>query len=208
MIQAEFPDANPRQKDMFRIMKTATARAGTLVKQMLTFTKGSTAGYSFISCDALVREVETLIATVLPPMVSIETYLPDGLWSINGDENQLHQVLMNLCVNARDAMPDGGFLKLSAENVRICETETVERAVKDYVIIQVSDTGSGISNNIIESIFEPFFTTKASEKGTGLGLSTSKDIVESHGGFIDVLSNVTHVSRTGTQFRVYLPAVA
>lgn len=193
---------------MFQIMKTSTARAGTLVKQMLTFTKGSTEGYSFVPCEALVREVETLMATVLPPRISIETYLPDGLWSINGDENQLHQVLMNLCVNARDAMPDGGFLKLSAENVRVCATEAVEKAVQDYVIIQVSDTGSGISNGIMDSIFEPFFTTKVKEKGTGLGLSTAKDIVESHGGFIDALSNATHVSRTGTQFRIYLPAVS
>ncbi len=208
VLKNEFPDTNVRQKKMFEILETTTARAGKLVKQMLTFTKGNAAGYSFVACDALIREIQTLIATILPPKVPIETYLPDGLWPINGDENQLHQVLMNLCVNARDAMPDGGFLRLSAENIRVCETEAVEKAVKDYIMIQVSDTGSGISNSVIDSIFDPFFTTKESESGTGLGLSMAKDIIERHGGFIDVLSVATHISRTGTQFRIYLPAAA
>lgn len=117
-------------------------------------------------------------------------------------------------------MPYGGFLRLSAENVyenvyvrdrpdnsEIHESETNQVTPRNYVAIQVTDTGTGIPDHILSSIFDPFFTTKA-DKGTGLGLSTSRDIVQSHGGFIDISTDAVHVSRTGTQFRVYLPAAA
>ncbi|MGB3765489.1 MAG: ATP-binding protein [Phormidesmis sp.] len=209
VLRKEFPEANERQREMFGLMTGAADRASKMVRQMLAFTKGNDEDcYAAVACDRLINEVIALIGTTLPPVISIETYLPPGLWPINGDENQLYQVLMNLCINACDAMPNGGFLRISAENMQGYESEVVEESVRNYVVIQVSDTGSGIASNILDSIFEPFFTTKENGKGTGLGLSTSKEIVESHGGFIDTLTEASHVSRTGTQFRVYLPAIS
>ena len=130
----------------------------------------------------------------------------DKLLTISGDVTQLHQVIMNLCVNARDAMPDGGILNISAENFFIDESYTrmhIEAKIGSYVIIAVSDTGIGIPHEILDRIFEPFFTTREFGKGTGLGLSTSLAIVKSHGGFINVYSEVGK----GTKFSIYLPAI-
>ncbi|HEY9660986.1 MAG TPA: ATP-binding protein, partial [Allocoleopsis sp.] len=129
------------------------------------------------------------------------------LWAVSGDSTQLHQVLMNLCVNARDAMPGGGQLKLSAENLEIdaafVQTHPEARAGA-YILLTVADTGTGIPGADLDRIFEPFFTTKDFGKGTGLGLSTVVGIVKSHGGFITVSSELNQ----GTQFNVFLPAIA
>src|SRR5205823_902789 len=124
---------------------------------------------------------------------------------IVGDATQIHQIILNLCVNARDAMPDGGAIIISARNVTLSETEAkrfVGAHPGNYVLLRVSDTGSGIPPEIIDKIFEPFFTTKEIGKGTGLGLSTVITIIKSHGGFLDLESKVG----TGTSFNVYLPA--
>jgi CheY-like chemotaxis protein len=128
------------------------------------------------------------------------------MWNIMGDNTQIHQVLLNLCVNARDAMPDGGRLSLTAENMPLDSTAPTlhpEAHEGPYVLIQVSDTGQGIPPAIMEKIFDPFFTTKPAGKGTGLGLSTVMAIVKSHGGFTLVNSKVG----VGSDFRVYIPAV-
>jgi CheY-like chemotaxis protein len=127
------------------------------------------------------------------------------LWTIIGDSTQVHQVLLNLCINARDAMPDGGTLTISAENLMIGEYDTAmhpDAKVGPYVAIGVSDSGTGISANIIDKIFDPFFTTKEVGKGTGLGLSTVIGIAKSHGGFVKVYSE----HGKGSTFKVYLPA--
>jgi CheY-like chemotaxis protein len=132
--------------------------------------------------------------------------VPKNLWTVYGDSTQLHQVLMNLCVNARDAMPDGGTLTISAENLLIDQNYArmnLEAKVGPYTVITIADTGVGIPPEILERIFEPFFTTKEAGKGTGLGLSTVIGIVKSHGGFINVYSEIER----GTSFKVYLPAV-
>jgi CheY-like chemotaxis protein len=129
-----------------------------------------------------------------------------GLWQVCGNATQLHQVLLNLCVNARDAMPSGGILKISTGNITLDENYTQMRPdVKPgrFVIITVSDTGTGIPPEVIERVFEPFFTTKEVGKGTGLGLATAIGIVKGHGGFIEVSSKVGE----GAAFGVYLPAV-
>jgi CheY-like chemotaxis protein len=127
------------------------------------------------------------------------------VWSVLGDPTQLHQVLLNLCVNARDAMPEGGDLTIEAENAEIDDVYTAlnpDAKQGDYVVIRVSDTGSGIAPDTRDRIFEPFFSTKEVGRGTGLGLSTSLAIVRSHGGFISLYSE----PGVGTTFRVYLPA--
>src|SRR5438132_3755215 len=122
-----------------------------------------------------------------------------------GNATQLHQVLLNLCVNARDAMPSGGSLNIEAKNISLDNKVTrlqPEPVSGPYVLLAVSDTGQGISPELLDKIFEPFFTTKAPGKGTGLGLSTVLGIVKSHGGFLDVASEVGK----GTVFHVFLPA--
>jgi two-component system, cell cycle sensor histidine kinase and response regulator CckA len=127
------------------------------------------------------------------------------LWTVSGNTTQLHQVLMNLCVNARDAMPDGGTIIISAENFFIDENYAkmnIEASVGNYVLITVSDRGIGIPPGIIDRIFEPFFTTKELGKGTGLGLSTVLGIIKSHGGFVNVYSE----PGKGSKFQVYIPA--
>jgi hypothetical protein len=123
-----------------------------------------------------------------------------------GDATQLHQVLLNLCVNARDAMPDGGNLRLQADNLLVEDTASLSADAKagPYVLVQVKDTGSGIPPGIMEKIFEPFFTTKELGKGTGLGLSTVVGIVKSHGGAVNVYSE----PGKGALFKIYLPAGA
>jgi CheY-like chemotaxis protein len=141
-----------------------------------------------------------------PRSIEIRTDTQKDIWIISGDATQLHQVIMNLCVNARDAMPEGGILSISAENLLIDENYArmnIDAKVGQYVVITVSDTGTGIPPEILDRIFDPFFTTKQPGKGTGLGLSTSLAIVKSHGGFINVYSEVGK----GTVFKVYLPVV-
>jgi CheY-like chemotaxis protein len=128
-----------------------------------------------------------------------------GTWPVSGFATQLHQVLMNLCVNARDAMPQGGTLKLTAKNVQLTQAEAAQHpdaSAGDYICISVEDSGSGITPEQLAKLFQPFFTTKGPGKGTGLGLSTSRNIVRTHGGFMTVESEPGR----GTTFEFYLPA--
>ena len=206
-----FPEAPIEQQKLLKVVKTSAVRAQALCRQALSFIHGNTDPYDAIRSDRLVLDVQTLIRCTLPASISVKTNLPPNLWTIQGNENQLHQVLVNLCLNARDAMPKGGCLELSAENIQIDQAKAaiaLEPALSNYVAIRVSDTGVGIPNNILHRIFEPFFTTKAKEKGTGLGLSTAMDIAKSHGGFIDVFTDSVTPYKRGTQFWVYLPAIA
>jgi CheY-like chemotaxis protein len=140
-----------------------------------------------------------------PREIKISMVAPPNLWTVSGDATQLHQVLMNLCVNARDAMPEGGELTVGAANVTLGEAEVRRHPSAhpgNYTVLSVSDTGQGIPPEIIARIFDPFFTTKGVGKGTGLGLSTVHGIAKAHGGFVTVESEVDK----GTTFRVYLPA--
>jgi len=153
----------------------------------------------------IISEIEKIVKETFPRNIEIRTDIPHGLFTISGDATQLHQVMMNLCVNARDAMPNGGILSISAENSFIDENYAwmnTEAKAGSYVYFSVSDTGIGIPSKILDRIFEPFFTTKEFGKGTGLGLSTALAIVKSHGGFMNVYSEVGK----GTKFSVYLPA--
>ncbi len=152
------------------------------------------------------RDVQRLVSERFMSSVTLQSKLPADLWLLHGDATQLQQVLLNLCLNARDAMPNGGTLTISARNATLRQAELLDHdsSPGDFVVIEVRDTGTGISPNHVEQIFDPFFTTKGVGEGSGLGLSTSHAIVRSHGGFIQVETALG----VGTVFRVYLRATS
>jgi two-component system cell cycle sensor histidine kinase/response regulator CckA len=184
-------------------LESSAKRGADMVKQVLTFARGAEGERGVLQPKHLIREMENIVKETFPKSIQIETNTPKDLWTISGDATQLHQVLLNLSVNARDAMPDGGTLSLSAANVYIDEHYAqVGAQPGPHVVITVSDTGSGIPPEIIDRIFDPFFTTKGLGVGTGLGLSTVHSIIKSHGGFLNLKSELGK----GTEFKVYLPA--
>ncbi|MBD2093809.1 response regulator [Trichocoleus sp. FACHB-591] len=199
---------DPQSRTLLSILESNTRRSADLVKQVLSFARGLEGEHTLLQIKHLLVEIEQMVKQTFPRSITIATeLLPSDLWVILGDATQLHQVLMNLCVNARDAMPEGGTLSLAAENLWIDENYArmyLDAKVGPYVVLTVADTGMGISPSNLDKIFEPFFTTKEIGKGTGLGLSTVIGIVKGHGGFVTVHSQVGR----GTAFKVYLPAKA
>lgn len=208
LLPVKLANVDEQTKEVFKIIETNAQRGSALVKQILTFSRGMEGERGSVQVRHLITEIKQIIEGTFPKTIQLETSVPKNLWTVNADVNQLHQVLMNLVVNARDAMPQGGKLKIIAENFTINENFArlyLDAQVGDYILITVADTGVGIPAEIIERIFEPFFTTKEVDRGTGLGLSTVIGIVKSHGGFVDVVSNTKSETR-GTQFKVFLPA--
>ncbi|NMG19425.1 response regulator [Brasilonema bromeliae] len=207
LLQLKLPNIDERSQQMFTTIETNTKRGAALVKQVLQFARGVEGKKrTIVQVNHLFSEIEQIVQETFPKSIEFSTNIKSDLWAIVGDATHLHQVLMNLVVNARDAMPDGGTLKISAENVFIDEhyaRMNLEASVGSYIMISVADTGIGMSPKIVDRIFEPFFTTKEFGKGTGLGLSTVRGIITSHGGFVNVSSNVGR----GTEFKVFLPAV-
>jgi PAS domain S-box-containing protein len=186
-------------------IEMSAARGAQIVKQVLAFGRGLDGERHPLQVDVLITEMEQMIRSTFPKEVVLECLKGPRLRLVLGDATQIHQVLLNLCVNARDAMPDGGTLRLSATNLDIDASYASmlsDIAPGPHVLLEVSDTGSGIPPEILERIFDPFFTTKEIGKGTGLGLSTVHGIVKSHGGLLKV---VTALGK-GTTFQVYLPA--
>jgi CheY-like chemotaxis protein len=180
-------------------------RGAGIIKQLLTFSRGLEGERVPVQLKSLMLDMLNIIRETFPKNIIAAKETPVDAWLVRGDATQFHQILMNLCVNARDAMPDGGKLTLELENVEV--NEAVARMNPDaspgrYVALSVTDTGTGIPPENLDKIFDPFFTTKEVGKGTGLGLSTVIGIVKSHGGFIQVNSRLGQ----GTQFKVYLPA--
>ncbi|MGB8217232.1 MAG: PAS domain S-box protein [Candidatus Methanoperedens sp.] len=195
-----------QSQKLLTILENNTQRGADLIKQVLSFARGVEGERSPLAAKHIITEIEKIARETFPRNIEIRTDVPKNLFTISGDATQLHQVIMNLCVNARDAMPDGGILDITASNFFVDENYIqmhTEAKVGPYVIIAVSDNGTGIPPEIVDRIFEPFFTTKDFGKGTGLGLSTAHAIVKSHGGFINVYSE----AGKGTTFRVYLPAI-
>jgi two-component system cell cycle sensor histidine kinase/response regulator CckA len=193
-----------QSQKLLAILEKNSERGANLIKQVMLFARGVEGERKPLQVTNIISEIEKVIRETFPKSIDIRTDIQKDLSAISGDSTQLNQVLMNLCVNARDAMPDGGILIISAEDFLIDENYTrmnSDAKVGSYIIITVSDTGTGIPPEIMDRIFEPFFTTKEQGKGTGLGLSTSLGIVKSHGGFINVYSKVGQ----GTKFSVYLP---
>lgn len=204
LLKLKFSDADSRE--LLDIIGTSALRGADMVRQVLSFARGVEGRRMEVQLRHLVRDLERIITETLPKNIAIAIMLDSDLWSLNGEPTQLHQVLMNLCVNARDAMPEGGRLTISASNHELDAQYVAmnpEASIGRYVLLQVEDTGTGIPPHLIEKIFDPFFTTKPVGKGTGLGLSTSGAIVKSHGGFIRVYSE----PGKGTKFKVYLPAL-
>ncbi len=194
-----------RSKRLLPILISNAKRGANLVKQVLSFTRGIEGDRTLLQLKHLIREIQQVIKETFPKYIEVSTQMPQNLWTVIGDATQLHQVIMNLCVNARDAMPNGGILFISAENFLVDENYArmhLDARIGPYVVITVGDTGVGISQEIQDRIFEPFFTTKEFGKGTGLGLSTVLGIIKSHGGFVTVYSEVGR----GSQFKVFLPA--
>ncbi|WP_397327139.1 ATP-binding protein [Nostoc punctiforme] len=188
------------------LVESNARRGATLVKQVLSFTRGFQGERRIIQVEYLISEIIQITQQTFPKSIEFSTSIAEDIWAVTGDTTQLHQVLMNLIVNARDALPDGGIIAISATNQFLDETYTkmnLDAKVGNYIVITITDNGIGIPPEILDKIFEPFFTTKALNTGTGLGLSTALGIVKSHGGFIKVSSRVGK----GSKFRVFLPAV-
>ncbi len=180
-------------------------RGAAMVKQVLSFARGVEGERVSVNLKHIVKDLVKVLNETLPKSIAVKYEIAPELFLISADPTQIHQVLMNLSINARDAMPNGGTLSITAKNVVLDETAArmfIEAKSGGYVLINVKDTGSGMLPEIRERIFDPFFTTKEIGKGTGLGLSTALTIIKSHGGFITVSSE----AGKGTQFSIYLSA--
>jgi PAS domain S-box-containing protein len=191
--------------NMLGILTSSAQRGAGMVKQVLTFSRGVDKGCGLVQVKHLISELEKMMRDTFPPGIRIETILARDLWLVRGDATQLYQVLINLCVNARDAMPDGGTLRIEASNSEINQASTCmngEIKPGPYIAVRVTDTGTGMTSEVQNKIFEPFFTTKEPGKGTGLGLSTVLSLVKTHGGCLKLDSKVG----TGTRFDILLPA--
>ncbi|MGB3639229.1 MAG: PAS domain S-box protein [Rivularia sp. (in: cyanobacteria)] len=212
LLPLTIPQADEQTGHLFDVLENSAKRGATLVKQVLSFARGvqgdidSVAERTPLQVKHIISEIKDFARNTFPKSIEIQVALPDDLRLISADATQIHQVLMNLCVNARDAMTNGGTLSIKAENIDIDQNYVkmnLDATVGNYILVTVADTGTGIPPETLERIFEPFFTTKEQGKGTGLGLSTTIGIIKSHGGFINVYSEVGE----GTKFLVYLPAV-
>ena len=204
MLQLKTTDEG--SKKWLDVLRTNAERGGNMVRQVLSFARGVEGERVALQPKHLIKEIVKILRETLPKSIEINFQIPNDLWIISADATQMHQVLMNLCVNARDAMPEGGSISIKAANTFVDENYArmhLEAKPGRFVMITVSDTGPGMSPEIQSRIFEPFFTTKEMTKGTGLGLSTALTIVKSHGGFINVYSEL----HKGSQFTLYLPAI-
>ncbi len=197
---------DPERREDLEVIESCAQRGASLVKQLLSFARGMEGQRIDVDPRKVAHEIERIVRDTFPKNITFRLEAAPDVWGLTGDPTQLNQVLMNLAVNARDAMPRGGTLRVALENVTLDEVyaEMNPRAKPGrYVRLRVEDTGIGIPPAVIERIFEPFFTTKEPGKGTGLGLSTTHAIVHSHGGFI----NVSSEPGRGTQFAIHLPAL-
>jgi PAS domain S-box-containing protein len=188
------------------VMESNTQRGAGMVRQVLLFARGQDGITGPVRMDSLLHELEGVLRQSFPPEIQLSVLTPADLWAVRGNSTQLHQILLNLCINARDAMPSGGQLTLAADNADLDATEAQELpGLKSgrHVMLLVSDTGTGIPPEIQARLFEPFFTTKPLGIGTGLGLATVASLVKAHGGAVRVRSQVGE----GTSFEVYLPAL-
>ncbi|MGL5793699.1 MAG: hybrid sensor histidine kinase/response regulator, partial [Waterburya sp.] len=208
LLPVKLPNLDEQNRRILEIITDNAKRGAKLVKQILLFSKGEPEKRVVLQLKYLLKDIERIIKETFPKSIKIssEQATQSELWTVSADPTQIYQVFMNLCVNARDAMPDGGILTIAAENQFFDHnyvSKNLEAKVGKYVVITILDKGCGIPKAIQERIFEPFFTTKESGKGTGLGLSTVIGIVKNHDGFVNVKSEIGK----GSQFQVCLPAI-
>ncbi|MFA6545008.1 MAG: PAS domain S-box protein, partial [Limisphaerales bacterium] len=205
LLKQVIKDPNPGVGRIIDTIHSSAERGAGMVKQILTFARGSAGERGVVQPKHLIQEMIGLTRHSFPKTIQIRADVPSNIWTLLGNPTQLHQILLNLCVNARDAMPAGGTLTLAAGNVRLKATDTglsPDAKPGPYMMLAVTDTGTGMTPEVRARLFEAFFTTKEPGKGTGLGLSTVRNIAKEHGGFLTVDSE----AGKGTTFKVYLPA--
>nr|WP_242039821.1 PAS domain-containing protein [Anabaena sphaerica] len=206
LLKGRFAKDPARHPHLLTIIENNAVRGAALVKQVLSFARGLKGERTIVQIKHLIAEIIQIAKHTFSKSIEFNTQISEDLWTVSGDTTQLHQVLMNLVINARDAMPAGGLLTISAENMFIDEAYSrlnFESKVGHYIVITVKDTGMGMSPEILDRIFDPFFTTKEIGTGTGLGLSTVLGIIKSHNGFVTVSSQVNK----GSTFKIFLPSV-
>ena len=203
LIQKENPSPESISRSADAIQK-ATARGAALVKQLLTFARKEESAYEHVQLNDIANEVARLLNETLSKTITVSSDLDPDIPYLDADATQLHQVLLNLCVNSRDAMPNGGTLEIITQSVgsEIMSAKFQHARRGEYILLRVTDTGIGMDDATRRRIFDPFFTTKEIGKGTGLGLALVHSIVSNHGGFIEVESQPDR----GTTFDIYLPA--
>lgn len=199
-------EENEEKLESLSLIEACAERGAKMIKQVLSFARGVEGQRLPVSVNELILDAVKIIKDTFPKNIQVNPILPPNTWLVSGDATQLQQVLLNLCVNSRDAMPDGGRLTLEVSNIQLDGQYAAfhpEATPGPYVRVQIEDNGSGMSPEVAEKIFDPFFTTKELGKGTGLGLSTSLAIVKSHSGFLRCYSE----PGSGTRFEIYLPAL-
>ena len=201
----KFDESDPERLDTLQLVESSAKRGADTVRQLLSFARGVPGRRIDVHVPLLIKDVVKITRDTYPKNFEIVSVVPDDLWAVQADATQLHQVLLNLCVNARDAMPSGGKITILAENTMVDEdyvATNVEAKVGPHLEISVEDQGTGMEKQVLDQIFDPFFTTKELGKGTGLGLSTTLATVKSHGGFLRVFSE----QGVGSKFTIYIPA--
>lgn len=186
-------------------IENSARRGADMVRQVLSFSRGVEGQRVEVQAGHLLKGVEKIAGETFEKNIRVSTQIPADLWVVQGDPTQIHQMLLNLCVNARDAMPGGGAINIKASNHQLdaqCASMISGAKPGPFLLIEIEDTGSGMPPEVVDRIFEPFFTTKEQGKGTGLGLSSALAIIKSHQGFIRVSSELDK----GSKFQVYLPA--
>jgi len=199
-------EKDPERRQILGLIEKSARRGAEMIRQVLSFSRGAEGRRSRVDVRELIQDLAAIARETFPKNIQVELRVGDGLWDVEGDATQIHQVLLNLCVNSRDAMPGGGVISIKAENFEVdahYAAMNLGARVGPHVKIEVSDTGCGIPPEIIDKIFDPFFTTKEQGKGTGLGLSTCVAIIKGHRGFLRARSEPGR----GSNFGVYFPAL-
>lgn len=190
---------------LLNMVEQSAERGASLVKQLLSFARGASDTRQLLQARHMLKELIEMIEVTFPKFITIRSELPADLWTIRANPTEIHQLFLNLCVNARDAMSQSGELTIIAKNQTLdsdAAAELPDARVGDFLVIEIRDTGTGISPEVLKRLWEPFYTTKAEGSGTGLGLPTVRGIVHHHGGFIALNSRLNY----GTSFTIYLPA--
>jgi two-component system cell cycle sensor histidine kinase/response regulator CckA len=202
IIRSSFTNAAAVRENL-AIIEETVARAAGVVQQLMLMGRKGDKKFQAVALNSIIQKISGLIKETFPRTVAVRLNLDHSVGAIHSNENQLHQVLLNLCLNARDAMPEGGEISITTDRMpgQSLRVSIPSARAERYAVIKVADTGRGMDYETCQRIFEPFFTTKAVGEGTGLGLAVVYGIVQNHGGFIDVASQLGQ----GTTFSIYLP---